>query len=81
METLKLEVEEMMREDIIAYNVEFVAEKGEQVKMGKIVWWERVYDGERGRGWEREREGEGQMEKYRVKEMERDRGRELWMDM
>jgi len=37
MENLKLEAKEMMREDIIAYNVAFVAEKGEQVKMGKSV--------------------------------------------
>jgi hypothetical protein len=43
--------------------------------------WERVYDGERGKGCEREREGEVQREKYRLKGMERDRGSELEMDM
>ena len=37
METLKLEAKEMMRDDIIVQNVEFVAEKGEQVKMGKSL--------------------------------------------
>ena len=37
MENLKLEAEEMIREDIIAYNVAFVGEKGEHVKMGKSV--------------------------------------------
>jgi len=34
-----------------------------------------------GRKVEVEREGEGQTKKYRVKGMERDKGRELEMDM
>jgi len=37
METLKLEAEEMMREYIIAYNVDFVVEKGAHVRVGDNV--------------------------------------------
>ena len=37
METLKLEAEEMMREYIIAYNVDFFVDKGAQGKMGESV--------------------------------------------
>ena len=37
METLKLKAEEMIREYIIAQNVDFVADKGAQGKMGESV--------------------------------------------
>ena len=46
METLKLKAEEMMREYIIAQNVEFVVDKGAQENMGER---ERLRERERER--------------------------------